>query len=41
MDKLFINNDVKIENLKNNVSWIHGFSKNDIKITIFLITINE
>ena len=39
MDKLFINNDVKIENLENNVSWIHGSSKNDIKITIFLITI--
>ena len=39
MDKVFINNHVKIENLKNNVSWIHGSSKNDIKITIFLITI--
>lgn len=35
-----INNNVKLEELYNNKYWIHGNSKNDILITIFLITIN-
>jgi hypothetical protein len=39
MDKYEINNHVNINDLKHDKTWIHGSSKNDIIITIFLITI--
>ena len=35
-----INNNVKIDELFDNKSWIHGKNKENIKYTIFLITIN-
>ena len=36
---LEIDNNVKIEDLYNKKTWIHGKTKKNIKITIFLITI--
>ena len=40
MENIEINNNVKIEDLYNNKTWIHGNSKENINITLFLITIN-
>ena len=39
MDIVEINNNVKIDELYDNKCWIHGNTKEDINITIFLITI--
>jgi hypothetical protein len=39
-DNIEINNNVKIDDLFNDKYWIHGNSKENINITIFLITIN-
>lgn len=39
IDELEINNSVNIKELYDNKTWIHGKSKKDIKITVFLITI--
>lgn len=39
-DKLEINNYVKLEELYDGKTWIHGTSKNNIYFTIFLITIS-
>jgi hypothetical protein len=39
MENIEINNNVKINELYDNKTWIHGISKENIKITIFLITI--
>ena len=39
IENININNNVTIDELFNNKYWIHGNSKSDIKITIFLITI--
>ena len=36
---LEINNKINIEELYDGKTWIHGETKKDIKITIFLITI--
>lgn len=41
MDKLEINNSVKVSELFNGKTWIHGKSKDNIKITLFLITISS
>ena len=40
MENIQINNNVKIEDLYDNKTWIHGNSKENINITLFLITIN-
>jgi hypothetical protein len=39
LDNIEINNNVKLEELVDNKTWIHGKSKENIQITIFLITI--
>lgn len=39
MDNIKINNNILLEDLHDNMSWIHGNSKENILITIFLITI--
>ena len=39
MEDAVINNDVKEEELYDGKTWIHGITKDDIRITIFLITI--
>lgn len=39
LDNIEINNNVNIEDLCDNKKWIHGNSKKDILITIFLVTI--
>ena len=39
MDNININNNVLLKDLYDNMSWIHGTSKENILITIFLITI--
>jgi hypothetical protein len=39
LDKIEINNNVKINDLFDNKTWIHGTSKENITLTIFLITI--
>tara|TARA_B110000208_G_scaffold191873_1_gene260654 strand:+ start:3089 stop:4120 length:1032 start_codon:yes stop_codon:yes gene_type:complete len=39
MDNIKINNNVLLEDLHDNMMWIHGNSKENILITIFLITI--
>jgi len=39
--ELEINNNVKIEDLYDNKTWVHGKNKNNIQITIFLITISS
>lgn len=39
MDNININNNILLKDLHDNMSWIHGNSKENILITIFLITI--
>lgn len=39
INKITINNNVKLEELSNNYSWIHGTSRDNINLTLFLITI--
>lgn len=39
IENISINNNVKLKDLRNNYTWIHGKSKDNILITIFLITI--
>ena len=39
MNNIKINNNILLEDLHDNMSWIHGNSKENILITIFLITI--
>ena len=39
LDKIEINNNVQLNDLHDNKTWIHGTSKDNITVTIFLITI--
>ena len=40
MENIEINNNVKLDDIHDNKTWIHGNSKENINITLFLITIN-
>lgn len=40
-DELEINNNVKVDELYDGKTWIHGISKNNIHFTVFLITISS
>ena len=40
-ENLEINNDVKIDELYDNKTWIHGNTKNNIIFTVFIITISS
>lgn len=40
MDNFEINNNVKIDELYDNKTWIHGNTRENIQITLFLVTIN-
>lgn len=39
IDQIEINNNVQINELHDNKKWIHGEHKNDIRLTIFIVTI--
>lgn len=39
IDQVEINNNVGINDLYDNKTWIHGDTKNDIRLTIFIVTI--
>ena len=41
IDKIEICNNMCISKIKNNLTWIHGKNKNDILITIFVISISD